>query len=75
MSDTDSSDKNTGDDAGDQVQLKPHEIAVPITDFNIIENKLLQAEKLLRNGRVVDAHEEVTEAHRKLSSNKEANDD
>jgi hypothetical protein len=59
----------------DTRELKDYERAVPITAFNLIESKLHRAEQRLREGRVVDAHEEVTDAHRELSKHKEGTDD
>ena len=58
----------------DSRELKEYERAVPITAFNLIESKLHRAEQKLRDGRVVDAHEEVTDAHRELSKHKEDTD-
>ena len=69
---TDDSPEPTGDGTR---QLKDHERAVPVSAFNKIENKLLRAERKLRKGRTVDAHEEVTDAHRELSQYKEDTDE
>ena len=68
---SDDSPEPTDDDTR---QLKEHERAVPITAFNLIESKLHRAEQRLREGRTVDAHEEVTDAHRELSKHKEDTD-
>ena len=71
MTDTDAPDKSPGDGGGET--LEDWEVAVPVIDYKATQAILREAELSLREGRVVDAFEQITDAQDRISGHREDN--